>query len=39
MEIRLFVVAFITVPSGLKSHTFTIILAVFARQLIWRHKL
>ena len=39
MEIRLFVVAFITVPSGPKSHTFTIILAVFARQLIWHHKL
>ena len=28
----------IAVPSGPKSHTFTVILAVFAPQLRWRHK-
>ena len=26
------------VPSGPKSHTFTVILAVFAPQARWRHK-
>ena len=28
----------IAVPSGPKSHTFTVILAVFAPQPRWRHK-
>ena len=38
LEICLFVAAFIAVPSGPKSHTFTVILAVFAPQPRWRQK-
>ena len=38
-EIRLFVSSVIAFPSGPKSHTFTVILAVFAPQPRWRHKL
>ena len=38
MEIHIFVAALIAVPSGPKSHTFTVILAVFAHQPRLRHK-
>ena len=38
LEICLFVAAFIAVPSEPKSHTFTVILAVFAPQPRWRQK-
>ena len=38
LEIRLFVDALIAVPVGPKSHTFTVILAVFTHQPRLRHK-
>ena len=38
LEIRLFCSSIIAVPSGPKSHTITVILAVVAPQPRWRHK-
>ena len=39
LEIRLFCSSIITVPSGPKSHTITVILAIVAPQPRWCHKL